>query len=328
MLTRKTIIVLLLATAIFTFLAKETQAQCCAMGNPFNNSSVAGSIESKGLQLSLAYKYGYYETYFRERVRLINYGMYRQISYEYMALNLSYGISGRLGIEHETGYFISKAPRFADPELDKFANAGSGLSNGILLTRYVFMIIPSKQIQFDAGAGFKYPYSTSSQFVNGIELPVEAQPSTGAYGGVFQLQGTKRLGNQTLAIQHRYDFNTKNYNNYIFGDAHITTLSFGTQLTRHISSVILLRNELRGSDKTANNARLASEGSNLLILAPQIGFIPLRNLQISVFGDLPVYRRYYGEQISSRYAMGLSLIFSTSFQKTIPAASGFESITN
>jgi hypothetical protein len=328
MLKRIKRIVFALSTAIFILLMSEAQAQCCAMGNPFNNSSVAGSIETKGLHLSIAYKYGYYETYFRDRVRLINYGMYREISYQYAALNLSYGINERLGVEHETGYFISKAPRFADPELDKFANAGSGLSNGILLARYVFMIIPSKQIQFDLGAGFKYPYSTTSQFVNGIELPVEAQPSTGAYGAVFQLQGTKRFGNHVFALQHRYDFNTKNYNNYIFGDANITTLSFATQLNRYINGVILLRNELRGSDKAANNARLASEGSNLLILAPQIGFIPVKNFQISVFGDLPVYRRYYGEQISSRYAMGISLIFRTSFQKSIPASAGFENIMN
>jgi hypothetical protein len=304
----------------------EAQAQCCAMGNPFNNASATGVMESGRLQVGLTYKYGLFDTYFRNRVRLINYGMYREMSYQFMALNFSYGISDRLSLEHEAGYFLSKSTRFADPELDKLANKGRGLSNGMLMARYAFLVIPSEQLTFDAGAGIKYPFARTSQSVNGVELPVEAQPSTGALGGVFQVQASKRFRLFNLALQHRYDFNTENYNNYTFGDAHITTFSAMGEINRIISGMVLLRNEYRGPDKAPNNARLASEGSHIVILAPQLGITPIRNLQLSVFGDIPVYRYYYGEQISNRYAIGMNLVWSASLKRTIPGTTGFDVI--
>jgi hypothetical protein len=316
--------------ALFLFVGTmfwfEANAQCCAMGNPFNNASATGLMESGRLQASLSYKYGHFETYFRNRVRLINYGMYREMSYHFMALNFSYGITDRLSLEHEAGYFLSKATRFADPELDKLANEGSGLSNGMLMARYAFLVIPSEQLTFDAGVGIKYPFANKSQSVNGVELPVEAQPSTGAYGGVFHLQAAKRFRLFNLALQHRYDFNTENYNNYTFGDSHITTFSAAGEINRLLSGVLLLRNEYRGSDIAPNNSRLASQGSHMVILAPQIGVRPFRNFQLSVFSDIPVYRNYFGEQISNRYAVGLSLVWSASMKKKPATNDGFELI--
>jgi len=289
----------------------NVQAQCCAMGNPFNNIALSKEAGQQNLQVSLTYKYGYYETYFRERVRLINYGMYREISYQYLAMHFSYGITERLGVDHELGYFISKAPRFADPELDKFANAGQGLSNGILSIRYAVANIPGKQIRIDASLGIRYPFSQKPQSVNGIELPIEAQPSTGAFGGVMYIQTGKTMSKLNLVLQQRYEFNTRNYNDYTFGDVHITALSVNAEINPYLNGLLLLRNEVRGSDKTANNARLASEGSHMVILAPQIGIRPFRDFQVSIFGDIPVYRRYFGEQISSRYALGVSLLWSS-----------------
>lgn len=288
----------------------KVHAQCCAMGNPFNNAAVNAGAEANSLQVGISYKYGHYETYFRERVRLINYGMYRQITYKYMALNFSYGISKRLGIDHEAGYFISKAPRLADPELDRYVNAGHGLSNGTLSVRYAFAVIPDKQLRLDASVGIRYPFSQKSQRVNGIELPVEAQPSTGAFGGVMYIQAGKHYNNLNIVLQQRYEFNTRNYNKYTFGDVHITALSVNREFNPYLNGLLLLRNEVRGSDKTANNARLASEGSHLVILAPQLGIRLYKNFQFSIFSDIPIYRRYFGEQISSRYALGMSLLWS------------------
>lgn len=307
---------LVLVSALLS--AGKLHAQCCAMGNPFNNAAVNAGADEKNLQVSLTYKYGYYETYFRERVRLINYGMYREISYQYLALNFSYGITKRLGVEHEAGYFISKAPRLADPELDKFANAGYGFSNATLSARYAFLVIPAKQLRFDAALGLRYPFSQKSQRVNGIELPVEAQPSTGAFGGVMYIQAGKRFERFNLALQQRYEFNTRNYNRYTFGDAHITTFSASGDLNRYLSGLLLFRNEVRGSDKTGNNARLASQGSHLIIVAPQLSIRPYRDFQLSIFSDIPVYRRYFGEQISSRYALGISLSWNSSLRKISP----------
>lgn len=319
--------VIIVYIIVFSFaVIGNAKAQCCAMGSPFNNTTAIGVMEKGRLQAGLTYKHGYFETYFRNRIRLINYGMYRELSYDYLALNISYGVSDRFSIEHEAGYFLSKAARFADPELDAWANKGQGFSNGLLLARYAFLVVPAKRFSLDAGAGFKYPFAMQSQSVGGVELPPEAQPSTGAFGGLFQLQASKSFRDFNMTLQHRYDFNTTNYDNYKYGDAHITTVSIAREISQTFTGVLMMRHELRGSDTAPNHSLLASEGSRLVILAPQLGVKAFRNLSISVFGDIPVYRYYFGEQISQRYAFGMSLVWNTSLARPLPGASGFEII--
>ena len=107
-------------------------AQCCSMGNPQTAQSASGLLPKNNLRIHAFYKHGYNETYFRENIRLINYGMFSHSSYDFTGLALSYGITDKITISHEAGYFIQKQLRYHDPYLDQLSKPGFGLSNGTL----------------------------------------------------------------------------------------------------------------------------------------------------------------------------------------------------
>ncbi|MBU1008833.1 MAG: hypothetical protein KKD74_01745 [Bacteroidetes bacterium] len=299
---------------IIGLFAPKLSAQCCSMGSPVSTASLAGVGSKHTLSVNYGMKYGLFETYFRQRTRLINYGLYDQLSYLFSSFNLAYNFTNRLSFEHELGYFVRKTTRYADPELDKLATDGYGFSGGMLLGKYALWVKPVSQFEIDAGLGFRYPFSRKPMVVNGIELPTEAQPSTGAFGGVMFLQAIKQHRNYSFALQHRYEFFGQNDNDYQYGSAHLTSVSASARY-HSFSAVLLLRNEIRTSDHSATNSRLASEGSHLVVLAPQLSYALLSGLNLTMYMDIPIYRYYFGEQISNRYAMGFSIIYTHTFAK-------------
>lgn len=307
---KKHIVSLVFGISAVLLSAYEIKAQCCAMGNPFNNTSVGGTLEKNQVRAALVYKTGLFETYFRGRVRLINYGMYSQLGYQYGSFTLSYGITPRLTIEHEAGFFFEKHTRFADPELNRLARSGHGLANGTVTGRFAVYENLQHQFEIDVAAGLRYPFSTEAMDVDGVVLPIEAQPSTGAFGALFFVQMHKEwMGIQTT-LQQRYEFNAPNYIDYIFGDAHTTTLSLSGRINRVITGSMFIRNEIRSSDQSPTGARLASQGSHIVLATPMVTVLIPGNFTLSLFGDLPVYRYYFGEQISNRYAFGVNLIWT------------------
>ena len=60
------------------------------------------------LRVNALYKYGFFETYYHNNVKLVNYGPIKNMSYNYTSLVLGYGLTKRLTLEHEAGYFINK----------------------------------------------------------------------------------------------------------------------------------------------------------------------------------------------------------------------------
>lgn len=306
----KQLITVVLGVMVLLGGENATKAQCCSMGNPFNNTTVGGTLEKNQVRAALVYKTGNFETYFRGRVRLINYGMYSQLNYQYGSFTLSYGITPRLTIDHEAGFFFEKQTHFADPQLNQLARSGYGFANGTITTRYAVYENPENQFEIDVAAGLRYPFSTRAMEVRGVELPTEAQPSTGAFGALFFVQMHKAWKNIQMTLQQRYEFNAPNYIDYIFGDAHTTTLSVSGRMNRVFSGNLMFRNEFRSSDQSPTGARLASQGSHVVLATPMVSLTLPGNFMLSLFGDMPVYRYYFGEQISNRYAVGVSLVWT------------------
>lgn len=308
----KSILVLLGALLIHGF----ANAQCCSMGNPIvGMSPIADNFKGR-LSVNLYYKQGYNETYFRNNVKLVNYGIYNYSGYDFAGLSLSYGVNSRLLIEHETGYYPRKEVNFADPELEARAKDGSGLSNGLISFRYSIIQPKDKKAGIAAGAGVKYPFKTEKLSLANVELPMELQPSTNAWGLIGQFFVTKETSfKQTFSLGHRSEFNFRNKYNYKYGSLHTTAFTLSGKLFRNFHSAVTLRNELKMSDDTKTGARLASQGSNVVILNPKLDYRLPMDFGIYVFADLPVYKYYFGEQISMQYAFGIGLTKSFQLRK-------------
>lgn len=314
----KSFLVLLGALLIHGF----ANAQCCSMGNPIVGMSPAADNFKGRLSLNLYYKQGFNETYFRNNVKLVNYGIYNYSGYDFAGLSLSYGVNSRLLIEHETGYYPRKEVNFADPDLEARAKDGFGLSNGLVSFRYSIIQPNDKKAGVMLGAGVKYPFKTEKLSLANVELPMELQPSTNAWGLIGQFFITKETAfRQTFSFAHRSEINFRNKYNYKYGSLHTTAFTMSGKIYRGFYSAVTLRNEFKLSDDTKTGARLASQGSNVVIINPKIEYKLPGEFGLYIFGDLPVYKYYFGEQISMQYAFGIGLTKAFQLKKQIkPAA--------
>ncbi len=314
----KSFLVLLGALLIHGF----ANAQCCSMGNPIVGMSPAADNFKGRLSLNLYYKQGFNETYFRNNVKLVNYGIYNYSGYDFAGLSLSYGVNSRLLIEHETGYYPRKEVNFADTDLEARAKDGFGLSNGLVSFRYSIIQPNDKKAGVMLGAGVKYPFKTEKLSLANVELPMELQPSTNAWGLIGQFFITKETAfRQTFSFAHRSEINFRNKYNYKYGSLHTTAFTMSGKIYRGFYSAVTLRNEFKLSDDTKTGARLASQGSNVVIINPKIEYKLPGEFGLYIFGDLPVYKYYFGEQISMQYAFGIGLTKAFQLKKQIkPAA--------
>lgn len=287
----------------------QSWGQCCSMGNPASGQESAGALSKNSLRIYSFYKQGRNETYFRENIRLINYGMFSHSSYSFAGLNLAYGLTNRITIEHEVGYFFDKQLGYNDPELDALTRSGYGFANGLLGLQYALWTSRVRSMGLSVAAGVKYPFSSQPLAIDGVDLPVELQPSTGAWGfvGKALFSTSLGLGLPALYVQHRFETNQANYYNYTYGNSHHTTVTLGMPITAGLESMVQLRNEYRKGDSSPTGARLASEGSNVVFLTPTVSVILPANIALSVFADIPLYKYYFGEQLSGRFAAGISL---------------------
>nr|NQU91107.1 hypothetical protein [Bacteroidota bacterium] len=99
--------------AIFLFCSVNTisYAQCCAAGNPITADGSASGGGKKILQVQALYKHSYSDAYCEGS----NKSDYEYIDYsffDFTSLHLAYGVTQRLKLSFEIGYFFSKAQTF------------------------------------------------------------------------------------------------------------------------------------------------------------------------------------------------------------------------
>lgn len=269
-------------------------------------------LPKNSVRLYTYIKSGFNETYFRENIRLINYGVYKSSSYDFSGIQLGLGLTDRITIEHDAGFFFKKQLEYNDPVLNILAQNGKGISNGIIGLKYLIATIPSKGIELIGGVSVKYPYSTKLMSVNRVELPIEIQPSTRAWGMIVNLMVSKFDSDYGInyGVSHKYEKNFSDPYNYKYGSINTSTFFISRTFLNKLSITMNLRNEFKLSDTTPTGAKLASEGSNLLLLSPTMDFIIFKNLALSLFGDVPVYKYYFGEQLSIKYAIGFGINYN------------------
>ncbi len=304
---------------IFTFSLEYSYSQCCGMGSPVGGNANAGILNKKTLRVNTLYKYGFFETYYHNDVRLVNYGPIKNSSYNFVSLVVSFGLTKRFTIENEAGYYINKTQHFNDTILDKIAEPGHGFSSGVFSVKYGAYINPQKEIEITLGAGMKYPFSKEPQIVNNVRLPIEVQPSPRSFGFVGQLflkKGFSPIGLNILLL-NRIDINRPNPDDYTTGSLNITSLFISKKIIPNFIGILQIRNDIKKSDKASSpETKLLSEGSHLVYCVPQLTYVVGGKWAVSGFCDLPIYKYYKGKadytlgtggQISNKYAFGLSL---------------------
>jgi len=290
-------------------------AQCLSSVNPVGGSNNLLVLEKQSLRVISFYRYNYGDQYLEGSSRS-DFNLIKNANYNYAGSIIGYGLAGKVTLETELGYFFNKTQNYnLEPE---YMLRGNGFSNGIFSVKYSLVKNDVGRFFISSSLGAKIPLSANPIYRDGVQLPIEVQPSAGAFGTVIQLFLVKEkpVTGVRYFVTSRMELNARNNQDYKLGTSVFTSFFFSKHLMfswlkGDWTTILQIRNEIRNKDKTVNGWK-ESSGSTIFYLSPQINYTIREKWNVSIFTDLPVYQYFNGTQLATKY--GISLSFARDFK--------------
>jgi len=297
---------LLITITFFLFSEKLSISQCCGQATPLGGVGNLGVLNKGSLQVVLFHKYSSSVNQTENNPYLI-----LDANYNFVGTTISYGLSKKLTLETELGYFINKTQHYKLNPV--YTLKGFGLSNGVLSVKASLLATKHSNWEIVGGLGLKFPFSTNYQMVDGVQLPIDNQTSTCAFGVVPKILIFKKYPkkNTTILLLHRPDLNFKNKNGYTYGSGFTTGLFFSKQLSfisKNTMGILQIRNDVRLRDINTDGSLSQTTGSNVVFVSPQIGQTILKNYFLSFAFDIPIYQNFNTEKLKYKYAFSFSFV--------------------
>lgn len=293
---------LFMAGILFFLPVVPAFSQCCSPGNPVAGASSVGVVSKHNLRSITFFRHSFSDTYYEGNKPSDLTGV--KADYNYLGQIISYGLTHKLTLETELGYFINKTKK--DPYIGTHNTYGF---NTVTLSAKYCLMKTRYDMEVTAAAGVKIPLSQKPQEdIWGVVLE-DMQTSTQAFGYVAQLFVAKSFPEIQFRVilLNRYEVNERNPRDYRFGDALYSSLFLSKGFLRHFTGLVQLRNESRRIDMDGN-IKFTSTGGNVMYLAPSVSYSLPRNWNVSVLADFPVMRDYKGVQLGPKYAWGVSVV--------------------
>ena len=302
----KNVIICGAVLTLFYFKPCLLKSQCCSAGSPVGASMQVGLIEKNTLRFNATYRYSNNLDYYEGCSILKNYGFIDHTFFNYTSLLIGYGITHKLTLDADFGFFINKTQVFNT--IPEYRLRGRGLSNGIVTLKRAIYYDLNKNIEITAGAGIKIPFALEDQYYNNVLLPIELQPSTGAIGASAQLFASKSWckNERRLFTFNRFDYNFKNKNNYQYGLTLINSIFYSHKILNRLIFAGEIRNEFRTND-LRNLENVINTGSHIIIFSPKIMYSFAGKWNVSLMYDLPLYRFYIGKQMGINQSIAINL---------------------
>ena len=293
---------------VWSFGAKS---QCLSSVNPVGGTNNLLVLEKNSLRIISFYKYGQGNQYYKGN-SVSDFDLIEKAFYNYLSASVGYGLSWKTTLELETGYFLNKTQDYnLEPD---YRLTGNGFSNFIMSVKHSLYSNPFKRFYVTGAAGVKIPSSRKLQWDNNVKLPVEVQPTIGAFGAVFTSSFVKENSETSMRyfLTNRVEFNASNKEEYKLGSSVYTSLYISRHLRAHWlkdnwTAIIQLRNEIRGTDQIDGHDK-ESSGSTLFFVAPQLNYVLKDNWYLSAMIDIPVYQHFNGTQLGA--GTGVTFILS------------------
>lgn len=281
----------------------QSFSQCCT-ANPVAGSANIGVLTKNTFRILIFHRYNFTDVYYQGS-KPSGFDFVKKADYNYSGGIFSFGLTERLTLENEIGYYWNRSETFNTQPV--ITINGYGLSNGVISVKYAFT--KENEFEITAGAGIKYPFRKEPLSKDGVELPQTVQPSTGALGVSAKLFLQKAIHEKSirLFLIHLTDVNGVNSVGYKNGSNFSTSFVFSKSFSIRWTTLFQLRNEIRGKDWRDGKAYINS-GGTLFFLSPQVNFSLTQKLNFSLMGDFPLYQYYNGTQQASRYAVVITMI--------------------
>lgn len=297
------------------FYPRFSQAQCLSSVNPVGGTNNLLVLEKNSLRVISFYKYGQGNHYF-EGSEHSDFNLINKAYYNYLSTIISYGLTHKFTLETELGHFFNKTQNYnLQPA---YSLTGKGLSNAVLLAKHSIFTDPFRRIYITGAVGAKIPFSRRLQWSENVKLPVEVQPTIGAFGTVFSASFVKESSETGMRyfFTNRVEMNAPNKEDYRLG----TSVYNSFYISKHLkqpwlkdnwTAILQLRNEIRAPDKIKEYKK-ESSGSTLFFIAPQLNFVLREEWYLSGMIDIPVYQHFKGTQLGA--GTGFTFIVSKTFR--------------
>lgn len=319
--TNRLIVLALLMLAAPVFLKAQT---CCSGGVPLGGSLGLGAAESKSLQLLVTYDYNTIND-------LVSFSELldddtRNRTTQSSIVEINYGLNKRFSF---TGVvpFIRQTRTIQGFEGNENFTAVQGVGDAVFLVKY--RLINSEKtsnIEWAIGIGPKIP-TAKNNFTNnqGLVLPADMQPGSGSLDGIFwsyfqknHLFKNPNLGLAAVTI-FRFSGKNKNYNTtqtYQFGNEFQFNLGLNYSFfAKRPVDIFTFFRYRRQTEDLIDGGVFPSSGGRWIYAIPgiNINFAPGFSFQLS--GDIPVYRKLDGTQLTTSSKITAAVLFNIPFKK-------------
>ena len=195
-----------------------------------------------------------------------------------------------------------------------------GIGDAVLLVKYNIVplnIVSQREIAI--GAGPKIPLGKSRLSSEGILLPADMQPGTGAWDGIlwaYAYQGflptipINVFATASYRLTGTNDrFAAASQEGYKFGNEFIATLgtSYRTDWPFDLSFQIRYRSV--AADRFSSS-EVPNTGGKWIYFLPGLNVNLFDELSLRFSGQIPVHRKLEGTQLTTSYTLSLSLFYS------------------
>ncbi|MBI5538626.1 MAG: hypothetical protein HY951_01095 [Bacteroidia bacterium] len=313
---------------IFVLNVFETYAQCCGGGggSPIAGGSSQGVLSENQMEVNSNFQLISTTKFLTGDKPDTNF--LDSYDSKYIYTRLAFGLSKKLTISLETGYWINKT-QVGLHKVD--TNSSSGIGDLIIFPRYDILKITknSKTTELTVGLGFKVPLGSYNDSIKKIEpfsgepyyIPktLAVQTSSGAQDLIFYLflfrgNSIKKLNFFTNATYIKKGWNPLGEK---IGDYASIGLFASKTLFKKLTVTIQLKGEWVDQMKLNNNILMYAypnynpdaTGFRKVFFVPQISYNYKGKLTFYLMSEHPLYQYMFNTQISSQHQFTFGITY-------------------
>jgi hypothetical protein len=310
------LLVVIIHVSLFITATHSFGQSCCAPGTSPLGALEQGSILEKQLQIGF-----FYEFYSAERAIEGTDEVFdpqdRRSKSQIASLSASAGIIPRVSASLVVPFQSRKRRQIATGmnEVVKFSLLGRGIGDIAVMGKW--NLIPfdvRNQREVTMGLGVKFPTGSNEQERNGVRVPVDLQPGSGAWDGlsqVYLLQGFQKLN---IVGSSLFRYTGSNDIGYRFGNELLYLAGLRYSLSDGVGILGQLKGRVVDSDTrykgTPQEETVPSTGNHRLHLSPGIRYRPTSNLWFQASFQYPIYQWVKGNQLATDFSFFASTDYS------------------
>ncbi len=298
---------------------------CCSGGVPLGGSLGLGTAENKSLQFLLTYDYNLLNDLFDGSDRLQD--NTRSRTTHSALLEVNYGLSSRFSIIGVIPFVRQERSIRSFGGKEDFTST-NGLGDAVFLIKYrILDPVKRHHTEWVVGAGPKISTGINNLTNNdGLILVADMQPGSGSLDGIFYSYFQIRqmfhpnLSMMTVATL-RWSGQNTSYNRtqtYRFGNDFQLNLGLSYNFFAYwpIDLFAYTRYRYQKAD-LIDNFVFPGSGGQYVYAIPGFNIHFRPNMSVRLSGDIPVYRRLQGTQLTTSYKLTAAISYTIPSRETI-----------